>query len=104
MSGAVELLEGSPLSGVGEGNLKLAPSEVGKAEKGPSLFGPRLMGGLPRVLPVAPIAPLRHADETTLAPCRLLADLGLEGVMADLGSSAQNAFLVEGVMADWGIG
>ena len=67
-------------------------------------MAPRLMGGLPRALPPVPMPPLRHAEETTLAPCRLLADRAFEGVMADLGSSAQKAFLVEGVMADWGIG
>jgi hypothetical protein len=99
-----ELLGAAFLSGVGEGNLKTGPSEVGNAENGPSLLAPRLMGGLPRVFPFVPIPPLRHADETTLAPCRLLADLAFEGVMADLGSSAQNAFLVEGVIADCGIG
>jgi hypothetical protein len=31
-------------------------------------------------------------------------DLGFDWVMADFGSSAQNVFLVEGVIADWGIG
>jgi hypothetical protein len=96
---AIELLV---LSGVGDGNLKTGPSDVGNAENGPSLLAPRLMGGRPRVLPVAP-SPFQ-ADDTTLAPCRLAADLGFEGVMADLGSSAQKAFLVEGVMADCGIG
>ena len=99
-----ELLGAAFLSGVGEGNLKAGPSEVGNAENGPSLLAPRFMGGLPRVFPFVPIPPLRHADETTLAPCRLLADRAFEGVMADLGSSAQKAFLVEGVMADWGMG
>lgn len=41
-----------------------------------------------------------------MAPWRLLVDLGFEGVMADFGSegSAQNAFLVMGVMAEWGCG
>jgi len=82
----------------------MGPSDVGNAENGPSALIPRLIGGLPRVLPPAPIPPLRQADETTLAPCRLLADLGFDGVMADFGSSAQNAFLVEGVIADCGIG
>jgi hypothetical protein len=99
----VELLAAVFLSGVGDGNRKMGPSEVGNAENGPSLFAPRLIGGLPRVLPVAPIPPLRHADDTTFAPWRLLADR-FEGVMADFGSSAQNAFLVDGVMADCGIG
>ena len=100
----IELLDG-PFSRTGEGNLKTGPSDaVGNAENGPSLLTPRLMGGRPRALPVPPSALLLHADETTFAPCRLLAGLPLDGVMADLGSSAQNAFLVEGVMADWGIG
>lgn len=98
-----ELLAVVVLSGVGDGNRKMGASEVGNAENGPSLFVPRLMGGLPRVLPVAPIPPLRHADDTTFAPCRLPADR-FDGVMADFGSSAQNAFLVDGVMADCGIG
>lgn len=57
------------------------------------------MGGLPRVLPLPLV---RHADETTLAPWRLIEDLAFDGVVADLGSSAQNAFLVDGVMADCG--
>jgi hypothetical protein len=92
------------LSGVGEGNLKTGVSEVGKAEKGPSLLTRRLMGGRPRVLPLELVPPLRHADETTFAPCRLTVDLGFDWVMADFGSSAQNVFLVEGVIADWGIG
>ncbi len=76
---------------------------AGNAEKGPSGFAPpRFMGGLPRVFPVEPTPPLRHADDTTFAPCRLLADLDFGGEMADLGSegSAQKAFLVMGVMAD----
>jgi hypothetical protein len=82
-------------------NVGVCASDIaGNAEKGPSGFAPRLMGGLPLVLPVVPA--LRHADETTLAPCRLLVDLGLDGVMADLGSegSAQKAFRVMGVRAD----
>jgi hypothetical protein len=81
-----------------------ASDAVGKAENGPSLLAPRLMGGLPRVLPLPPIPLLRHADETTLAPWRLPDNLAFEGVIADLGSSAQNAFLVEGVMAECAIG
>jgi hypothetical protein len=57
------------------------------------------MGGRPRVLPVPE---LRHADETTLAPCRLAAGFAPPGVMADCGSSAQGDILVAGVMADRG--
>ena len=86
--------------------VRVAFSEMaGKAENGPSGFPPpRFMGGLPRVFPVAAAPPLRHADDTTFAPCRLLVDRGLFGVMADLGSlgSAQKEFLVMGVIADWG--
>ena len=102
--GAVALCEVACLSGVGDGSLKVAVSDIaGKAENGPSGLPPRLMGGLPRVLPLDP-APLRHADETTFAPWRLVDDRGLDGVMADLGSlgSAQNAFRVTGVMAECG--
>jgi hypothetical protein len=101
---AVEVLDRLSLSVVEDGNLKAGPSDAGNAENGPSTLAPRLIGGLPLVLPVAPMPPLRQADETTLAPCRLLADLAFEGVRADLGSSAQKAFLVEGVIADCGIG
>jgi hypothetical protein len=68
----------------------------GKAENGP--FSTRLILGRPLVLPVPP-TPLLHADERTFAPCRLFI-LALVGVMAEFGSSAQNACLVEGVMAD----
>lgn len=80
------------------GILKLGRSVVGKAENGPSL-GFRLMGGRPRVLPVPPGL---QADETTLAPCLLFEDLGLPGVIADLGSSAQKLLLVTGVIAECG--
>jgi hypothetical protein len=65
----VMALCGTRLSGVGDGSLNVgvcASDIAGNAEKGPSGFAPRLMGGLPLVLPVVPA--LRHADETTLAP------------------------------------
>ena len=108
LRGIVSLCGTPPLSGAGDGSLNVGTSEVaGKAEKGPSwmmlkLLAPRLIGGLPRVLPVPPAALGRQAEETTFAPWRLL--LALDGVMADLGSSAQKAPLVEGVMAEWGCG
>ena len=99
--GGVLVFGGVCLSGVGDGTLNVGTSDMaGKAENGPSMLLARFIGGLPRVLPVELAPPLRHADETTLAPWRLLADLAFGGDKADLGSSAQNAFLVIGVIAD----
>ena len=82
--------------------MKVVGLSDGKADNDPS-FELRLMGGRPRVLPVPPGPPLRQADETTLAPCRLPI-FGFCGVIADLGSvgSVQKAFLVDGVIADCG--
>jgi len=62
--------------------------------------GVRLIGGLPLVFPV-PAGPLRHADETTLAPCLLCGPRPFSGDIADRGSSAQNPPL-EGSTADIG--
>lgn len=80
---------------------------AGKAEKGDEgsfvgLLIWRFRGGLPRVLPEPPGAPLLHAEDTTFAPCRRL-DFGLPGMLADLGSSngsGHKTCPVEGVMAE----
>jgi len=98
--GSLESTLGPLLRSAGAGNLKLDNSDAGKAENGPS-WEMRLIGGLPRVLPL-PTTPLRQADDTTLGPCLLLRGLGLEGVIADFGSSTQKALPVDGVIADWG--
>lgn len=75
---------------------------AGNAEKGPSVVD-RLNGGRPRrFFLMPPIPVLLHAEETTFAPWRRCRDFGFDGVMADRGSSFQNGFLVDGVIADWG--
>lgn len=74
----------------------------GNAESGLSPI--RFIGGLPRVLPFVVELPLRHAEDTTLAPCLRPSNFALEGVMAERGSdgSAQNARPFTGVIAECG--